>query len=87
MQDKSMYAVVHTAARYVPWSKIETDFVVPFKLGPINNHIYIVNVDNIIDPLFAFKDYGGAGADSDSERYFCVLPNHKWGRYFGNRIT
>ena len=85
MHDKSMYAVVHTATSYVPWSKIEADFVVPFKLGPINNHIYIVNVDNIIDPLFAFKDYGGAGADS--ERYFCVLPNRKWGRYFGNRIT
>ena len=60
MHEKVCCSCSHTAALYIPWSKIETDFVVLFKLGPINNHIYIVNVDNnIIDPLFAFKDYGG----------------------------
>lgn len=83
MRDVNVYAVVHTASTYVPWSKIEKDFVVEFKLGPVDRCIYIVKMASIINPLFVFEDYGG----STGEKRFCVLPNSRWGRYFGSRIN
>ena len=83
MKDETMYAVVHSAKEPLfDWDDLQTEFVVPFNLGDVNNHLYIVDVKTITDAIFVFKDYGG----KDSSKRFCVLPYRQWGKYFSDRI-
>ena len=83
--DNHVYAVVHAASAYLPWSRIENEFVSPFKFGRADSCIYIVKAESIIDPLFVFGNYGGKGANKD--KYYCVLPRRKWAQYFSSRIN
>ena len=82
--DNKLYAVIHTASKYLSWQTIEKDFVAQFKFGDEDKCIFIVDVDTIISPLFVFKNFGGS--DSDKENYFCALPRRKWAQYFDRRI-
>lgn len=83
MKDNTMYAVVHSATKpYIDWDELQREFVVPFHLGDVNDHLYIVDVNAITDAMFVFKDYGG----TDSNKRFCVLPYRLWGQYFSDRI-
>ena len=83
LQDDTLYAVIHSSTNpYIDWDRIQTDFVVPFHLGSVKDHLYIVDVKTICDALYVFKDYGG----NDSTKRFCVLPYRHWGKYFSYRI-
>ena len=83
LKDDHMYAVVHLAEKpYINWDRIRNGFVVPFHMGPAQDHIYIIKIENITDALFVFKDYGG----KDRTKCFCVLPYCQWGQYFSNRV-
>ena len=83
LPDDHMYAVVHSATKpYLTWEKIRKEFIVPFKMGSVSKHLYVVKVENITDALFVFKDYGGR----DKTKRFCVLPYRQWGDYFSDRI-
>ena len=82
--DSNVYAVVHAAAAYLPWSTIDHEFVSQFKLGDAQTCLYIVKAETILDPLFVFANYGGRGATKD--RYHCVLPRRRWAQYFSSRI-
>ena len=82
--DNKLYAVIHTASKYLSWQTIEKDFVAQFKFGDEDKCIFIIDVDAIISPLFVFKNFGGS--DSDKENYFCALPRRKWAQYFDRRI-
>ena len=84
LTDNSIYAVVHTASETVPWYNIMNDFVSSFYLGNVKGCVYIVDIKCIKDPLFVFQDIGGVAPRSD--KYFCVLPYKKWGRYFGDKV-
>ena len=86
-QDPHMYAVVHCANKYVPWSDVKEQFVVKFCLEDISTpdkSLYIVKVENIVRPLFVFKNYGGI--NRDGENYFCTLSQPEWGAYFNQSI-
>jgi hypothetical protein len=47
--------------------------------------MYIIKVDDIVCPLFVFKNYGGEG--KMAKDLFCALPQPNWGKYFGNKIA
>ena len=81
LQDKNVYAVVHTATSYVSWDSFEQKFIIPFTLGELSTCVYIVDVENITDPLFVFPNFGDEGRN-----YFCTLPYRRWGSYFRNQI-
>ncbi len=55
MIDGAMCAVIHTATSYVSWKKLEKSFVMPFTLGHPKECVYVVSVENIMDPLFVFR--------------------------------
>ena len=83
LKDDHMYAVVHSAKKpYINWDRIRNGFVVPFHMGPAQDHIYIIKIENITDALFVFKDYGG----KERTKHFCVLPYCQWGQYFSDRV-
>jgi hypothetical protein len=81
LRDTNVYAIIHTASSYIPWETIEQNFIVPFVLGDLATCVYIVDVENITDPLFVFQNYG-----KDGSNYFCTLPFRRWGCYFKNRL-
>ena len=43
---------------------------------------YVVSIDNIVDPLYVFPDYGNDGVN-----YFCSLSYQRWGSYFTHKIN
>ncbi len=82
--DNNLYVVVHTALDYVSSEQLETEFMSLFILGDVMICMYIVKVESIHGPLFAFKNYGSSG--DNATKLFCVLPQRKWGQYFSNKI-
>ena len=48
----TMYTVVHTATSYVSWEELERSFVMQFTLVHPKDCVYVVSVENIMDPLF-----------------------------------
>jgi hypothetical protein len=47
--------------------------------------MYIIQVDDIVCPLFVFKNYGGEGKKATD--LFCALPQPNWGQYFEKKLT
>jgi hypothetical protein len=64
--------------------QLETEFVSLFILGNVMNCVYIVKVEAIHGPLFAFKNYSSSG--DNATKLFCTLQQRKWGQYFSNKI-
>ena len=84
LEDTNIYVVVHTSTTYVPWSTVTQNFVAAFKLGTLDKCLFVVKIQNIVRPLFVWRNYGGIGPNT--ARYFCALPSRDWGDYFGDRI-
>ena len=80
-----MYVVVHSLSTYLSLDDLWTNFVCKFVLGDVNNCMYIIKVDDIVCPLFVFKNYGGEG--KMAKDLFCALSQLNWGKYFGNKIA
>ena len=78
-----MFALVEPARTEVSLEYLQRNFVVESHMNDKDsrNH-FLVNVESISHPLFVFDDHGG-----DADRHWCVLPERKWGRYFGEIIT
>ena len=81
--NNKMFTVVDLPRTKVPLEYLQREFVVEFHTNDKDsrNH-FLVNVESISHPLFVFDDHGG-----DADRHWCVLPERKWGRYFGEIIT
>jgi hypothetical protein len=79
--DTSIYAVIHTATDYLSWEKLSSNFICPFTLGDPKTCVYIVDIQNICEPIFVFNNYGKSGS-----QLFCSLPYRRWGTYFQHRI-
>ena len=82
MHDDTLYAVVHTAIKYVSSDTLMHNFIAPFTLGDPKRCVYVVSIDNIVDPLYVFPDYGNEGVN-----YFCSLSYQRWGSYFTHKIN
>jgi len=78
----ALYAIVHTAREYLSWQEIEKCFVSPFILGDMKSCVYIVNTNNISDPLFVCPNYG-----QDGSHFLCCLPYRRWGSYFRYQLN
>lgn len=78
----ALYAIVHTAREYLSWQEIEKSFVSPFILGDMKSCVYIVNTNNISDPLFVCPNYG-----QDGSHFLCCLPYRRWGSYFRYQLN
>ena len=79
--DNSVFAIIHAASNYMCLEKLSREFICPFVLGDPTRCVYIVDIQNICEPLFAFRNYGKSGS-----HYFCSLPYRRWGTYFQQRI-
>ena len=65
------------------WNEVETDFIHSIQLGTDFNVSYVsVPINSIVHPLCVFPDNG-----DDRNRYFVVLPERNWSRFFGNKIN
>ena len=82
--DNHLYVVIHAASTYLSVSKLRKAFVSRFTLGNIDQCMYIINVEDILGPLFVFQNYGGEG--SAANQLFCTLSQRQWGKYFSDRI-
>ena len=81
MDDDTIYASIVTSAQPVTMTMMEEDFVVSFEMTFDDGHFTLVEISSIAHPLFVFEDYGGP-----DNKYFCVLPRRRWGRFFGRRV-
>jgi len=75
MEDKTMYAIVHTASQWLTMDTMEKEFSETFLLGDVNQCLYIVDVKSIIAPLFAV-------ANENDPTMICMLSQKKWGKLF-----
>jgi hypothetical protein len=82
--DHHLYAAVHTAGNYLSYDEFQNDFLCRYVLGDVTRSMYITKVENIVGPLFVFKNYGGAGSFANILQ--CALPQSKWGHYFSDCI-
>ena len=83
--DNHLYVVVHSSSTYLSLDDLQMNFICKFVLGDVNNCMYIIQVDDIVCPLFVFKNYGGEG--KKAKDLFCALPQPNWGQYFENKIA
>ncbi len=62
--------------------QMSEDFVSKFHMPEnLDEYKYAVPIDSIVNPLCAFKNYGGPNRE-----YLCTLSQRKWGRYLGDII-
>ena len=76
--------VVQSSPETSPMSmdRMSRDFVSKISMPEdLDDCTYAVPIDAIVHPLCVFKNYGGPNRE-----YFCILPQRKWGRYFGDKI-
>ncbi len=83
--DDHLYVVVHSLSTYLSLVDLQTNFICKFVLGDANDCMYTIKVDDIVCPLFVFKNYGGEG--NMAKDLFCALPQPNWGKYFDNKIA
>jgi len=81
-EQNALYAIVHTSSEYISWNDLDMSFIKPFSLGNMNRCLYIINVNNISDPLFVCPNYG-----KDGLHYLCCLPYRRWGNYFKHKLN
>ena len=72
------YIVVNLSERVVSMEKIETKFIVPFKMG---DNLDILPVSAIKNPLAVWANNGG-----NKNEFFAILPRRKWAEYFTRKI-
>ena len=81
--DRNLYAVVHATTKHYNFSDLLKKFVLDIYLDKnLDRSLFVVDVVNLSDPLYVFRDYGG----TDKSKYFAVLPHILWGDYFTNKI-
>ncbi len=73
--DHHLYAVVHTAKNCLSFNEFQKDFLCQFVPGDVTHWMYIIKMENIVGPLFVFKNYGGAGSVANILQ--CGLPQSK----------
>ena len=82
--DDNLYVAVHASSTYLSLEDLQTNFVCKFVLGDVNTCMYIIKVDDIVCPLFVFKNYGGEG--KKAKDLFCTLPQPNWGKYLAIKL-
>jgi hypothetical protein len=81
--DHHLYAVVHTAKKYLSYDEFQKDFLCHFVLGDVTCCMYIIKVEDIAGPLFVFNNYGGAVSVANILQ--CTLLQSKWGQYYSDQ--
>ena len=83
IRDETLYAVVQSSKEDITMAELTDDFVHKITLSSnIDTDLYIVDVKEIVCPLFCIPDFGG----SDSKVHFISPPHDFWGDHFSNRI-
>jgi hypothetical protein len=78
----SVYAVIQTSSDPITMEQLSENFTCNFAVEiEEDQQTVVVEIETISNPLCVFKNYSGP-----SNSYFCVLPNRKWGCYFGEKI-
>ena len=84
--DDNMYVVVQTAKDFLTWRQLETEFVVPFELGSLDDCTYILPVSRIANPLYVFEDHGQS-TETSQPTFFATLPARYWAFYLDYKIN
>ena len=79
--DETKYVVIHTTKTFLNPNTLIDEFVSEVELGDPLTHIYVVNVECILDPLNVSINWGGCG-----NKHFVRLPYRHWGKHFTQRI-
>jgi hypothetical protein len=78
----SVYAVLQSSpSNSISMEQLTDEFICSFVIED-HQPTEVVEVESISSVLCVFKNNGGP-----SHSYFCALPQRKWGRYFGQKIT
>ncbi len=77
----SVYAVLQSSSDLISMEQLTDEFICSFVIDD-HQPTEVVEVESISSTLCVFKNYGGP-----LHSYFCALPQRKWGRYFGQKIT
>ena len=78
----SLFAVIQSSESMVKISDLQKKFVCKFDLGFDKEDCQLIPVDVISHPLMVHPNYGGVSTER-----FCVLPQRKWGGYFGSTLV
>jgi hypothetical protein len=77
----SVYAVLQSSSNPISMEQLTDEFICSFVMDD-HQPTDVAEVETISSALCVFKNYGGP-----LHSYFCALPQRKWGRYFGQKIT
>ena len=84
MKDDTVYAIVHAAEKYLPIKDLQQNMVQHFILGDVKSHVYILDTQCIVCPLFVIPDIGGIGERKN--RYVCMSQENDWSKYLEKYI-
>ena len=73
LTDDTTYVVVRTSTDFLHWRDLEKEFIVPIRLGGLDECTYILPVSRIVNPLYVFEDYGQP-EDLPNPSFFVALP-------------
>ena len=77
LKDDTIYVIVHASSDWLPYQKLEQNFICCFKLGELDDSIFIVDVKYIRHALYVQRDF----VENNTSRlqYICSLPYCGWG--------
>ena len=81
--DNDLKVVVLCSVESVPWSELENNFVVRFRLCEDEGEEQLIPLSALSHPLCVVPDYG---ADEDDSQYLMVLPKGQWSDYFSRFV-
>jgi hypothetical protein len=84
LKDDTTYVIVHASSEWLPYRKLEQNFICCFKLGDLDDSVFIVDVKYIRHALYVQRDF----VENNTSRlqYICSLPYRDWGKYFDHLI-
>ena len=84
-RDTTTYMVLHCSALKFQYRELVRNFVYKFEMTPLTD-MYVLPVDCIVGPLAVFPDLVSA-TEASNRRFMAVLPSHKHGGYWLNKIN
>lgn len=85
MKDDTVYAIVHVAEKYLPIKDLQQNMVQDFILVDVKSHVYILDTQCIVCPLFVIPDIGGIGERKNI--YVCMSQENDQSKYLEKYIV
>ena len=83
LMDDTTYVVVRTPQKFLDWTNLEKEFIVPIQLGDLDSCTFILPVSRIVNPLYVFEDHGQPLKGSS---FFASIPARYWAFYLDYKL-